>query len=492
MGQIEAGQNTAEKAEQKVSEYLCSDLDGTLIKGDLFFEGLLKLIKKNPLLIIPLLISWARGGRIAAKYFLVEQIEIDPENLPVHNHYLDYLINQHKEGRKLVLVTASPEPWAQAIADKFGIFSRVIASTAGVNCKAEQKVQLLKATLGSGSFEYAGNDYPDVPVWKVAAERVVVSANKKLIDAAKSIGEIKYLFDQDIKPKFSSLLKAMRPHQWAKNLLLFVPMFMAHSFLSVEIWVQVVIAFCSFSAAATGVYLLNDLMDLDADRQHLTKKFRPIANGDVSILTALVASACSFLLGIALACLLPTAFLKTILLYLFVTTLYSFYLKQLPIVDILLLAFLYSLRVFAGGTATGIPVSTWLIAFSVFFFVSLASLKRYIELLNTEAKSDKPIAGRGYCASDMPIVLQAGMSTAAVAVLVLALYINNPEVAKLYKSPTLLWIFCPMMLYWLLRIWMLANRKLVNEDPVLFAIKDRVTYFLAFVGLAVILVAGRF
>lgn len=270
--------------------------------------------------------------------------------------------------------------------------------------------------------------------------------------------------------------KAIRVHQWVKNLLLFVPLVMAHEQGNVQLLLKTSIAFFSFCLCASSVYLLNDILDLEADRQHAKKRFRPLASGQMAITTAMTLIPLFLVLSGIITLWLPTDFLYVLALYFVITLAYSFLLKQLVLVDIITLAMLYTIRILAGGHAAGVVVSQWLLTFSMFFFVSLACVKRFAELWALRKDNRESAAGRGYGVRDLEQVAQLGSACGSISVLVMALYISGKDVSKLYSSPDRLWLICPLLLYWISRVWLLAYRGELDEDPIVFALSDRTSY----------------
>ena len=286
------------------------------------------------------------------------------------------------------------------------------------------------------------------------------------------------------------LLRAIRIHQWVKNLILFVPMITAHRFTDSALFMHALVAFFSFGMCASAVYLINDLVDLESDRQHEHKRNRPLASGAMSVNQALILIPLLLMLGIFLGYLVSINYLLVSVLYFLTTLGYSFLFKQIVLVDIIVLAILYTIRVVAGGIATNLEVSQWLIGFSLFFFVSLACIKRFSELFNQRKREQSEIKGRGYIVGDLELISQFGIASGCVAVLVLALYITSADVTVIYSSPRMLWIMCPMLMYWISRLWLIAHRGLVHDDPIVFAIKDRVSYVVGFLSLVLLLLAA--
>ncbi len=269
----------------------------------------------------------------------------------------------------------------------------------------------------------------------------------------------------------------LRPHQWAKNLLLIVPLITAHRWADQNALMSVLLALAIFCLTASAVYVVNDLLDLSADRRHRTKRLRSLAAGKVAIPTAALTILGLLALALAGTFFLPPAFAGCLILYVIVTTAYSFYFKKKMLVDVICLAALYTLRIIAGGAAASLTISPWLLAFSMFFFLSLAFVKRYSELAsNAKRPAQSPIEGRGYRAVDLELIQSFGPALGAISVLVMCLYINSPDVLKLYRHPEFLWLICPVLLYWITRVWLLANRHQLHDDPIVFALRDRISY----------------
>ncbi len=292
--------------------------------------------------------------------------------------------------------------------------------------------------------------------------------------------------------KFKYWIKALRLHQWSKNTLLFLALFMSHEFSGIISIIELLIAFLSFSLCASAVYIFNDLSDLEADRKHFTKKNRPFASGKLSVdsgkLAIPVLLIISFLLSLNF---LPGIFSAILLIYIVSTTSYSLYLKEKIFIDVIVLGALYTLRVLAGGLAVGVEVSTWLLGFSWFFFLSLAFMKRYTDLLLIKNNADDVLPGRGYSVIDSDIVQKAGITSGFISLLILVLYINSEQVVLLYKAPALIWLAIPILLYWLMRMWLIAHRGNMADDPVIFAVKDKTSYIIIFLILFILVMAAN-
>ena len=450
---------------------LCVDLDGTLIKSDALFESTLGLLKRNPFNFF-LILFWLIKGIAYLKSEVAKRIVLDPTVLPYSKTFLAYLKSEHTQGRKLILVTAADKKLAEAIANYLGIFSQVLASDGRLNLKGETKRRLLCRIVGEKQFDYAGNDKNDLKVWVSARQAIIVNASRQLIKQAHTLVTVERIFPRE-KKTFYSFLQAIRLHQYVKNILIFVPLFASHLYFNAAAIVNSVVACGAFCLIASSVYLTNDLLDLEADRKHRTKHKRPFAAGDLSIRLGIFTIIVFFAISLSLTTLLNVSFLLILICYFLLSSAYSFYLKQKLLVDVFVLAILYTIRILAGVAAIQSQYSEWLMAFSIFFFLSLAFVKRYSELYLSKIENKSHILGRGYNVADLNQLSIFGTVSGYVAVLVFAFYINSNQVASLYRHPQWLWLVCLLLLYWISRIWMLATRGLVNEDPLFYALHDR-------------------
>ena len=469
---------------------LCVDLDGTLVRCDLLAEQVLELARRRPALLLRLPF-WLARGRAHLKAEIASRVPVEPRHLPYNPELLALLERERRAGRRLVLVTAAHRSTARRIAEHLGVFDEVIATERDVNLKGQSKRDELLRRFGPRGFDYAGNSSVDVAVWSAAREGIAVNCSRRV--ASRIACPPERVLDRQ-RSFAGRLVSAIRVRQWVKNLLIFVPMLLAWRFDEPALVAQAVLAFVSFSFGASAIYVLNDLLDLAPDRTHPTKCRRPFASGDLPLWIGALAAPALGAASLAIATFLPPRYLPVLLLYFGLTSAYSMALKRVVLIDVLLLAALYSLRITAGSAATGVPVSEWLLAFSLFIFLSLGGVKRYVELHRNqrEAKGEVEslVPGRGYLPSDLAIILQMGLSSGYMAVLVLALYVSSQTVTVLYHRPTLLWFVCPVLLYWISRVWMLAHRGRLREDPVMFAVRDRVTWIVAALA-SVIALAAR-
>jgi len=449
---------------------LCVDLDGTLVRTDMLHEALLLLAKSSPRS-LPALPAWLLRGKAGFKHLVAERVTIDPAALPYRATVLDMIAEARAAGRPVVLATAAPTRIATAIADHLGLFDEVVSSDRETNLSADAKARALVQRYGERGFDYVGNDHADLPVLARARRAFLISSSGRLRRAALARGHDALTLLDDPRGGIRTWRKALRVHQWLKNLLVFVPIFAAHEASDSARLGAAIVAFLSFSLCASSVYFLNDLLDLSSDRVHHRKKERPFASGASPVAAGIVAAPLLLAASLGLALLLPRAFLGVLLLYCGLTSAYSFYLKRQVVVDVMLLASLYTIRIIAGSAATLIRPSFWLLALSMFTFLCLAMVKRYSEL-RVAVGSGQPLAGRGYMPADLPVVLALGVSSGMVSVLILAMYTQAAIVPEMYSAPEWLWLAPPLMLYWITRLWMKAQRGEVDEDPVVFAMRD--------------------
>lgn len=462
---------------------LCVDLDGTLIATDLLWESIFGLIRTRPLE-AALMPAWLLRGRSNMKARIAERAEVDAKLLPYRVEVLEYLRNEKEQGRWLVLATAADRRLAEAVAEHLNLFDEVLASDAGRNLKGDEKRVALEERFGPSGFDYLGDSRADLPIWKAANRVLLVRSNRGIERRAAAVCSPSQVFD-GAGGGVRSLIKALRPHQWAKNVLVFVALIAAHQVFQLGSLLKCGLAFLAFSFTASAVYILNDLLDLESDRRHVKKRFRPFASGAATIPAGVALMVVLLAAAAAASAFLPPTFIGLLLVYVVLTTAYSVYLKRKLMVDVLCLAGLYSLRILAGGAAASIVISPWLMAFSMFFFLSLAFAKRYTELTAAVGSPEK-IPGRGYWAQDLELIRSLGPTSGYMCVLVFCLYLNSPDVSIHYRRPEFLWLSCPILLYWISRVWFLAYREQLDDDPVAFALRDRVSYLVG-VAMAVVL-----
>ena len=462
---------------------LCVDLDGTLVKSDTLVDSLLVLARTRPaaLLQVP---GWALHGKANLKEKVTSVVTLNVEHLPYNHALLKFLNAEHAAGRKLYLTTGADSVLAHRISRHLGIFEDVLGSDGKINLTGRNKLASFRERFHEG-FDYVGNARPDVPLLAAATEPMLANPDLSLRMLLKKQN---IRVAQTFTDRASSLkvfTKAIRAHQWAKNVLLFLPLLLAHQF-NVISFVNAALAFVSFSLCASATYIINDLLDIEADRQHPRKRLRAFASGNLSAITGLGISFSFLLASFVLAWLVPHGFLAWLGLYLVTTLAYSLALKRIVIVDVIILSSLYTLRTLAGGAATDTPMSPWFSAFSIFIFLSLAMVKRFSELQNLKAAGSAITNGRGYLLGDIEQVRSFGTASAYASVVVFAVYISSPEIAALYHHVARMWLIAPLMILWLSRVWLLASRGELDEDPVVFALTDRMSLLM---GAAAVLIA---
>lgn len=460
---------------------LCVDLDGTLLNSDILYESLLSLLAKNPLFIF-VVPFWLLKGKAFLKRQLALRVSLPAETLPYNADVIALLNNT--ECRPRVLCSASDKLLVEPIAKHLGLFEKVIATDGTVNLSGKNKATALSNIFGEKKFYYVGNGKVDLHVWEKSAGAWVVNNSSSLSKAAAKLTRVHAHWPAP--SRFSAWLKALRLHQWLKNLLVLVPLLTAHRFLEVTAVTQAFVAFLSFGLCASGVYILNDLLDLTPDRMHPRKRRRPFAAGRLPLLHGLVAAPLLTLAGLSLSLLCSLEFTLTLFFYYILTLAYSLRLKRIVMVDVVLLAALYTVRIIGGSMAINMELSFWLLAFSMFIFLSLALLKRYTELDAMLSSGKVKASGRGYTVEDLPLLQSMGAAAGYIAVLVMALYINSPASIQLYQHPQLLWLICPVLLYWVSRVWIVAHRGGMHDDPIVFAATDRVSQVVA--GLCVLFI----
>ena len=447
---------------------LCVDLDGTLLKSDLLLESLLAFVRKYPhRFYMPLV--WLFRGRSHLKTKIAADVELDVSVLHFREDLVAYLKDQKALGRPIYIATASARAIAERIAKHFGFFAGIFATEPGRNLKGPTKAQVLETRFGRKGFHYAGNSDSDFAVWKVARGCILVDMPVSRAEKACGPIEIRKSFASARTP--GAYLRCLRLHQWSKNALLLAPMVASHQW-DLDSLLTAMVAFLSFGLCASGTYIANDLFDLESDRKHGWKRHRPLASGSVPIHHGIILATALFAGAIALASLVNERFLLVLVGYAASTLLYSAYLKTVLLLDVMMLTFFYTLRVVAGATALSIPLSFWILAFAMFVFLSLAFSKRYAELHSLRNTDLEATPGRDYSLKDIDSLRVMGVSAGYAAVLVLALYINSPDVVPRYSSPDILWLLCPLVLYWINWIWIKASRGELLENPLMFALRD--------------------
>jgi len=450
---------------------LCVDLDGTLVGTDTLWESLMLLLRSRPWLVF-LAPLWVLGGRASFKRAIAQRVAIDPATLPYREDLLSALRLSKEQGRKLVLVTAADRDVATRVAAHVGLFDEVLSSDGGENLKADIKRDRLVQAYGAGGFDYVGDSRADLAVFEGAARGFLVGANDWV--AARAAHNSKVVLVSRRPSVLRALIKELRVHQWAKNALVVLPVFLAPGLPNRELLLRAILAALAFSMCASAGYVLNDLLDLEADRVHHTKKSRPFASGALPVLYGPPLFAGLLVLGFAASlAFLPPAFSLMLAAYFVGTVTYSLYFKRQLLLDVLVLAGLYTHRILSGGIATGIDISAWLLGFSMFLFLSLAFAKRYVEI--APLTEDSKIKNRDYYRADLEMVGSMGTSSGYIAAMVFSLYVEIGSHRGAYREPVILWLAVPVLLYWISRIWVLTGRGQMVDDPVKFALRDRVS-----------------
>jgi 4-hydroxybenzoate polyprenyltransferase len=486
-------------AELRPGVALCVDLDGTLVKSDTLLDTVLVVARQRPGLLVKVP-GWIAEGKAAFKRHLTTSVDLDVEHLPYNQPLLQYLREQHGRGRAIYLATAADVGLAERVAAFLGIFAGVLASDgSGVNLAGANKLAAMRAQFGE-EFCYIGNAKPDVELLAACVSPMTANPDGALLAGMKRKGTVAAANFEDRVPAVKSWLKAIRLHQWAKNMLIFVPLLLAHQW-NPGTFGGAITAFLSFGMCASATYIINDLLDLEADRKHPRKRRRPFAAGDISAIAGVMAVVVLLVGALVLAVALPRIviampgdyklwqpykFLGWLGFYTVTTLAYSLYLKRKLLLDVFVLSGLYTVRILAGSAATGVPVSAWLAGFSVFFFLSLAFVKRFSELESLRERGGAVTNGRGYFVSDLEQLRALGTGAAYAAVVVMTLYINNPETKVLYRHVIRLWLVVPVLLLWLSQVWMLASRGEMHDDPVVYAITDKRSFLLGVVMAAVV------
>lgn len=461
---------TGKPMQQSTMIPLVIDLDGTLIKSDLLVESFLALLSRHPVRAFTAL-AWIAKGKAAFKARIAEEVAIDCGLLPVNKALAQFIAAERAAGRKIFLASASTHRLVDSAARALGPFEGFFASDQKTNLSGTRKAEALQHAFGLGGFDYAGNAHADIPVWKAARDVIVVGAGAGLTRKTKTQFPNARYFPAG-RPSLHTIFRALRLHQWLKNLLIFAAALASHH-LSPDTLFPLLLGFLSFGLCASSAYLANDLLDLQNDRSHVSKRERPLASGRMPLWLGITLAPLLLIAGLLLAIPLPPTFLALLGFYYLLTTTYSLFLKQKMILDVLTLACLYWVRLVSGSVITGVPLSAWFLTFLVFLFLCLAIVKRCTEILDRGEAGAVALPGRGYIQRDLPILEAMAAATGYVAIMVFALYIDSAAASQLYRQPLFLWAICPVLFYWLSRILLLMHRGEMHEDPVVYAISDR-------------------
>ncbi len=472
VAEIEAPVKHTGEASRVLGRPLVVDLDGTLVRSDLLIETAFSELGARPMSIFDMAAALFRG-KAALKHRLSEPVDFDPATLPYDDEVLAFIQRARAEGRPVYLASASNHRLVGAVAAHLGLFTGWFASDEINNLAGHAKAERLVEQFGERGFDYIGNGAADLPVWALTSKAIAIRAPARVARRLTLVSsDIEHLTCQ--RPSWRTWLKLIRVHQYAKNSLVFVPLLAGHAF-EVSSAIQAMLAFVAFSLCASGVYILNDLIDLQDDRRHRTKCERPLASGAIPLHHGMLAVPLLLLSSLLVAGAVSLPFLGVLLGYFALTTAYSLVLKRKMILDVVALALLYTTRVIGGAVAVQVAVSHWLLAFCLCFFMSLALLKRFVELTGRVDAQTPDTSSRDYRATDIGMVAALAAAAGFNAVTVLALYISTDAVSQYYARPEVLWLVCPVLMYWIARAMMLAQRRAMHDDPVVFALKDRVS-----------------
>lgn len=482
------GEEALMRGEQPRLAPLAVDLDNTLVNSDLLVESAFVLARRRPqsLLKMP---GWLRAGKAHLKAEIARRADIQIADLPYNRPLIDFLREQKATGRELILATAANEKYAHQVADHLGLFDTVLASTAQVNLSGQKKLEAIQTHVGNGAdFDYAADHDEDRVIWRAARKAILVNASATTDGRVSDEADVEHRFVR-CQGGWRTWMRAMRVYQWAKNGLIFVPILASHDLMDGSTLLLAFLAFLAFSLLASSVYLLNDLIDVGDDRRHPNKCRRPFASGELPVIQGVLAIPILMLTAFVIALLMPAMFWAVLLVYYAVTLAYSMGVKQLALLDVLTLAGLYTLRIIAGGEATSIELSFWLLALSMSIFLSLAMAKRCTELLLAADDSKQAPRGRGYMASDLGPLQSLGTAAGYTSVVILALYINSADIIDHYTYPQRVWLLCPVVLYWISRIWLKTLRGEMSDDPIVFAARDAGSRICIIVGAIIMFMA---
>lgn len=454
---------------------LCVDLDGTLSKSDTLWDSIILLFSVSPILVVKLFF-FVFSGKAAFKSAVARTINWENFSFVWDAEVVEFLHAESLKGRRIILATGAHAIIAAKVLERFSFFSDFLASSDNKNLTGKEKAAALVDRFGPKNFDYLGNDMVDVAVWRCSRKALLANCDRSVFRKLKSEG-ISFETVSQKKDGKLSFLRALRPHQWVKNFLVFTPLFAAHMFTEQMAWLYAIMMFSAYCLTASSFYLFNDIMDVHADRKHPVKHKRPFANGEISPTSGFLSFAILLFMGIFAAHMIPDqGALISLMCYIILNASYTLYIKSLVLLDVVVLGLLYTVRIISGGLAVGATPSSWLLAFSAFLFLSLGLVKRYSELTIKQEAGEEKVAGRGYFSSDSLFVFVFGLASGLMAVLVLALYVNSSSAYILYSRPVLTWAVVPAVLFWISRIWLIAWRQHMNHDPVVFAVKDLATY----------------
>lgn len=466
---------------------LVVDVDDTLLSTDLLVESFLALLASAPTDAFRALLR-LRGGKADLKIAIADRIQFDWRTMPFDEDVLALIEQARRDGRPVYLASASDARLVQSLADHLGGIAGTFGTSGKTNLSGRHKAAALTEAFGERGFDYVGDTTVDRGVWAKARRAILARPKASLLQTVKAEHTDVEVVGRR-KSQFAAYLKALRPHQWFKNVLVFLAPLAAHH-LDAAALIAALAAFVAISLCASSAYLLNDLLDLPSDRRHPKKRNRPFARGALPLVHGIALSPILLVLGLLTAAAVNAWLFGVVCVYVVSTLLYSLWLKRLPVVDIMVLGGLYTLRIFAGAVAVGVALSPWLLMFSLFLFLCLGVVKRYAELVDLSKRELSSVPGRGYSVEDLPVVIPFAVGAGFAAVMVVALYLNSDAVTALYERPQVMWLICPLLLYWVSRVIMITHRGQMHDDPVVFALTDRVSIAVGALCLGVGLAAG--
>ncbi|MEM7523330.1 MAG: UbiA family prenyltransferase [Pseudomonadota bacterium] len=474
----------------QIEPVLVVDMDGTLSRTDTLHEAIFAFVSANPLR-APALFGWLSAGKAGFKARLADECIADAETLPLNDAVVDLVREAKADGRRTALVSASDQRQVDALASRVDLFDEIHGTAVGgENLSGARKAAFLTERYGEKGFDYVGDAPVDLPVWDNARRAITVGASEALRQKVEQQNDEAVHLEPATAgaARIRPYIRALRPHQWLKNILIFMPVFAAHDFTELG---AAIAAFIAFSLTASSVYLINDLLDLSADRAHPRKRLRPFASAEIPLFHGVALAPLLILAALLISILFTNLlFIGVLAAYYIATFAYSLVLKRKLIIDVWTLGGLYTMRILAGAAATGVALSPWMLAFSMFLFLSLAAVKRQAELTDQINAGKTETAGRAYRADDLPILYSIALSAGYASVVVFALYINSPKVSGLYARPELLWLVCPLLLYWVSRMVMVTHRGDMTDDPIIYAARDRISMIVVALAGVSILFAG--
>lgn len=455
-----------------IDQPLCVDLDGSLLRVDTLQESVILLLKTQPLAIFSCFL-WLMRGKAYLKRRIAQIIVPQADLLPYRTPLLAMLRQERELGRKIYLVTGADRAIAEGVAEHLGLFDGIGASDGETNLTSVRKLAWIEREFAGRDPIYIGDSRKDEVIWKKAGHGVLAGNAIARAGRLRSEGVAVTAVPDELPGKLKSVVRMMRPHHWMKNLLVFVPAFLAHRYTELELFVPATISFFAISTLASLLYIVNDLFDVEADRQHARKRTRPLASGALSAVDGVITAVGLLVVHVALASQLPMEAVGLLAIYGVSSFVYSLFLKQMLFIDVIVLAGLFTLRILLGGAATDIEISDWTLEFSMFIFLSLALVKRLNEIRAQAGRDSDQLSNRGYLTQDLVVVSALGAASSYAAVLVFLLYINSDNVRRAYSHPRYLWLVGAIFLYWLSRFWILVNRGYLHDDPLVFAFRDR-------------------